>query len=182
MSGFTPAPQGLFSEFRTISLIFSLSGVKVLPSGQVQVGDPEPGIKVQLSGFTPAPQGLFLELRTISLIFSLSGVKVLPSGQVQVGAPEPGLKVQLSGFTPAPQGLLSEFRTISLIFSLSGVKVLPSGQVQVGAPAPPKGRLTGPLKFKKHSFQEEFEQNKKKKSRGGCPQKNVLFLIRFISL
>merc|ERR1712168_1317812 len=115
MFGFTPAPQGFVSELRTISLIFSLSGVKVLPSGQVQVGapaapkghltgPPEPGVKVQLSGFTPAPQGLVSELRTISLIFSLSGVKVLPSGQVQVGAPappqgclmgppEPGLKV-----------------------------------------------------------------------------------------
>merc|ERR1719250_570726 len=103
--------MGLFLELRTIFLIFSLSGVEVLPSGQLQVGAPEPGLKVQLFGFTPAPQGLFSELRTIFLIFSLSGVKVLPSGQVQVGAPappkghltgppEPGLKVQLSGFIP----------------------------------------------------------------------------------
>ena len=34
-------------------------GVKVVPSGQVQ-----------LSGFTPAPQGLFSEFRTLFLIFS----------------------------------------------------------------------------------------------------------------
>jgi len=70
-----------------LSLIFSLSGVKVLPSGQVQVGAPDP------------PQGLLPGLPE-------PGVKVVPSGQVQ-----------LSGFTPAPQGLLSEFRTLSLIFS-----------------------------------------------------------------